>query len=285
MSGQPVAEVYAQGTLWTVLSQTDFGNDWLARSVFICVLAGLLIRLLPTAGAKSPWLKAAAVIFAASLVGSLAWAGHAIGAQGIEGIVHPIADVLHLIGAAAWVGTLVPLALLLSMTGDKLAVARTAILRFSTLGLASVGTLLLTGIINTWYLAGSVSALTGSTYGRLLLIKLALFLIMVGIAVFNWSQLTPKLVRNADGGAARKARRALCRNAAIEASCGAAIIGIVAVLGTLPPASHAGHEASSGAVRGDAFFRRIHGEGGMADVRIESGQSRTRSLHPGLQAN
>jgi putative copper resistance protein D len=268
MSGQPVAAVYAQGTLWTVLSQTDFGNDWLARSVFVCVLAGLLIPLLSATGAKPPWLKAAAVIFSALLVGSLAWAGHAIGAQGIEGIVHPAADVLHLIAAAAWVGTLVPLALLLSMTGKNAAllpVARTATLRFSTLGIASVGTLLLTGMVNTWYVVGSVSALTESDYGRLLLIKLALFLTMVGIAAFNWLQLTPRLVRNADADAARKARRALCRNAAIEASFGAVIIGIVAVLGTLPPASHAHHEAPSGAIPAGASFQHIHGEDGMAD--------------------
>jgi putative copper resistance protein D len=274
MSGQPVAAVYAQGTLWTVLSQTDFGNDWLARSVFVCVLAGLLIPLLSATGAKPPWLKAAAVIFSALLVGSLAWAGHAIGAQGIEGIVHPAADVLHLIAAAAWVGTLVPLALLLSMTGKNAAllpVARTATLRFSTLGIASVGTLLLTGMVNTWYLVGSVSALTESNYGRLLLIKLALFLTMVGIAAFNWSQLTPSLVRNAHAGAAQKARRALCRNAAIEASFGAVIIGIVAVLGTLPPASHAHHEVPSGAIPADASFQHIHGEDGMADVLIEPG--------------
>jgi putative copper resistance protein D len=274
MSGQPVADVYAQGTLWTVLSQTDFGNDWLARSVFVCVLAGLLIPLLSATGAKPPWLNAAAVIFSASLVGSLAWAGHAIGAQGIEGIVHPAADVLHLIAVAAWVGSLVPLALLLSMTGknaDLLPVARTATLRFSTLGIASVGTLLLTGMVNTWYLVGSVSALTESDYGRLLLIKLALFLTMVGIAAFNWSQLTPRLARNANAGAARKAQRALCHNAVIEASFGAVIIGIVAVLGTLPPASHAHHEVPSGAIPADASFQHIHGEDGMADVLIEPG--------------
>ena len=273
MSGQPASEVYAQGTLWTVLSQTDFGNDWLARSVFVGVLAGLLVPLLSPEGPKPPWLKAAAVIFAAALVGSLAWAGHAIGAQGIEGIVHPAADVLHLIAAAAWVGTLVPLALLLSMTGKNaglLPLARTATFRFSTLGIASVGTLLLTGMINTWYLVGSVSALTASNYGRLLLIKLALFLAMVGIAAFNWSQLTPELVRNAGAGAVRKTQRALCRNAAIEASLAAIIIGIVAVLGTLPPASHAHHEAP--AIPADAAFQHIHGEDGMADVLIEPGR-------------
>jgi len=280
MSGQTVADVYAQGTLWTVLSQTDFGNDWLARSIFVGVLAGLLIPLLSTAGAKPPWLKAAAVIFSASLVGSLAWAGHAIGAQGIEGTVHPAADVLHLIAAAAWVGTLVPLALLLSMTRKNaglLPVARTATLRFSTLGIASVGTLLLTGMVNTWYLVGSVSALTESSYGHLLLVKLALFLTMVGVAAFNWSQLTPRLVRTAEAGAARKAQRALCRNAAFEASLGAAIIGIVAVLGTLPPASHAHHEAPIDGIPADASFQHIHGEDGMADVLIEPGHVGTVS--------
>jgi putative copper resistance protein D len=212
------------------------------------------------------------VIFAASLVGSLAWAGHAIGAQGIEGIVHPAADTLHLIAAAAWVGSLVPLALLLSMTAeDELPVARTATLRFSRLGIACVATLLLTGMVNTWYLVGSVSALTESNYGRLLLIKLLLFLTMVGIAAFNWSQLTPRLVENADADASRKARHALYRNAAIEASFGAVIIGIVAVLGMLPPASHAHHEALSGAIPANASFQHIHGENGMADVLIEPG--------------
>lgn len=277
MSGQPVADVYTQGTLLTVLAQTDFGNDWLARSVFVGVLAGLLVPLLSGAGAKPLWLKAAAVIFAAALVGALAWAGHAIGAQGIEGIVHPAADVLHLIAAAAWVGTLVPLALLLAMTGeeDLLPVARAAAVRFSTLGIASVATLLLTGMVNTWYLVGSVSALTESSYGRLLSGKLALFSIMVGVAAFNWSQLTPRLVCNGDD--ARKARRALCRNAAIEALLGAVIISIVAVLGTLPPASHAHHETPSGAIPAEASFQHIHGEDGMADILIEPGHVGTAS--------
>jgi putative copper resistance protein D len=279
MSGQPIADVYGRGTSWTVLSQTDFGNAWLARSVVICVLAGLLIPLLSVAGAKPLWLKAAALMFAASLVGSLAWAGHAIGAQGIEGIVHPAADVLHLIAASAWVGTLVALALLLWMTGedaDLLPVARAATLRFSTLGIASVAMLLLTGMVNAWYLVGSVSALTESNYGRLLLIKLALFLTMVGIAAFNWSQLTPML-KNADIGAARVARRALCRNAAIEASLGTVIISIVAVLGTLPPANHSHHEVPSSAIPAEASLQHIHGEDGMTDVLIEPGHIGTLS--------
>ena len=158
MSGQPLAQIYAQDALWTVLSQTDFGNDWFVRLVAACALAGTFVPLLSANGAASPRLKAAAAILAAVLVGSLAFAGHAIGAEGAEGIIHPAADILHLVAAAAWVGSLVPLALLLAETrkdSTSLAVARTATLRFSTLGIVSVATLLVTGIVNTWYLAGT----------------------------------------------------------------------------------------------------------------------------------
>lgn len=274
MSGQSMAEMFSQGVFWTVLSQTDFGNDWLARLVFAFVLAGALVPLL-SPGAKSASLQAAAVVSAACLVGSLAFAGHAIGGQGLEGVVHPAADVLHLIAAAAWVGALVPLALLLSLTGQDaaaLAAARTATLRFSTLGIASVAAILITGIVNTWYLVGSLSAFTESEYGRLLLIKIALFAAMVAIAAVNRLLLTSRLVRTSDPAAAQGAERQLCRNAAIEASLGAVIIAIVAVLGTLPPASHAHHHAPDTAIPADAAFQHIHSEPGMADVLIEPGR-------------
>jgi len=274
MSGQPLAQIYAQDALWTVLLQTDFGNDWFVRLVAVCALAGTFVPLLSASGAASPWLKTAAAILAAVLVGSLAFAGHAIGAEGAEGIIHPAADVLHLVAAAAWVGSLVPLALLLAATGKdstSLAVARTATLRFSILGIVSVATLLVTGIVNTWYLAGSVAALTETDYGRLLVIKIALFFAMVGIAAVNRLRLTPQLVAVADATAAQRARSALCRNATIEAALGAAIIAIVAVLGTLPPGSHANHTAAEGLIPPDAAFQHIHGEDGMADVTIEPG--------------
>ncbi len=52
---------------------------------------------------------------------------------------------------------------------------------------------------------------------------------------------------------------------------GALIIAIVAVLGTQPPANHAGHHSTSGAVPPDAAFQHIHTDQGMADVMIEPG--------------
>jgi len=189
-----------------------------------CALAAVFVPLLSGQGLKSVWLKATAVILAAALIGSLAWAGHAMGGRGVEGVLHPAADVLHLIAAAAWVGVLVPLALLLAITGEDaatLSAARTATLRFSKIGIAAVATLLITGIVNTLYLVGSVPALLGTEYGRLLLCKMALFAGMVGIAAYNWSQLTPALAQSASITTAQQARRRLCRNAAVEAFAGA----------------------------------------------------------------
>ena len=149
----------------------------------------------------------------------------------------------HLVAAAAWVGALVPLALLLHTTGRSLdqsaiVIARCAVQRFSTLGVVSVGTLAATGMINTWVLAGSVSALFGTDYGRLLLVKVALFLLMVATAAVNRLVLTPRLVREFDPATGREALRRLRNNSLIETAIAAIILVIVALLGTLPPGLH-----------------------------------------------
>src|SRR5262249_32736863 len=136
----------------------------------------------------------------------------------------------------------------------SLALARDATLRFSTLGLISVGLLIATGIVNGWILAGSVPALIGTDYGRLLVAQVALFFAMVAVAAVNRLRLTPRLAlaissppggqalahkRGADGApAARTALGALARNSLVEATFGLAILVIVGALGTLPPGAH-----------------------------------------------
>jgi putative copper resistance protein D len=275
MSGEPPADVISGGVLWTVVSQTDFGRAWTARLILACILAGTFVPLL-SAQRTTPWIGATAAIAAAAFAGAMAWAGHAVGGQGVEALVHPAADILHLIAAAAWIGALIPLALLLSaLVGDSasVAIARAATLRFSTLGLVSVGTLLATGIINTWYLAGSIPALTGTTYGRLLIAKVALFFGMVAIAAVNRQRLTPRLADGASTSVTQNALRQLRRNAMIEAFAGAVVICIVAVLGTEPPASHANHHPVYGALPADAAFVHIHTDRGMADVMITPGRA------------
>jgi copper resistance protein D len=277
MSDQRVAQIFSDGVLWTVLSQTTFGRDWLIRFVLACALAATLPALLSPRDRKTPRIEAAAAILAATFAGALAWSGHAAGGLGSETVIHPAADGLHLIAAAAWLGALLPLIALFAAAGAddaSLAIARTATARFSILGVASVGTLLATGIVNTFYLAGSAPALLHTDYGRLLLIKIALFLLMVAIAAVNRFRLTPQLLQHARIAASRDALRQLHRNAAIETLAGAAVIAIVAALGTMPPAIHPAHQhLTYGPVPADAAFVHIHLVEGMADVTIRPGRA------------
>jgi copper resistance protein D len=142
---------------------------------------------------------------------------------------------VHLIAAAAWVGGLLPLALMLAAAGASATVAHAPSLRFSAYGIVAVGVLLLTGAINTWYLAGSIRALTETDYGRLLLVKIVLFLVMLALATVNRLWLTPALTVNASERPARRALWQLHRNIVIEIGAGAVILAVVAVLGVTPP--------------------------------------------------
>ncbi len=104
------------------------------------------------------------------------------------------------------------------------------------LGVVSVGTIFVTGSVNTYVLVGSVPALLETDYGELLLVKIGLFIAMVCVAAINRLRLSPRLVSvKANSNAVRQ----LQRNTLIEAAVGLIILGIVGVLGTLPPAIHA----------------------------------------------
>jgi putative copper resistance protein D len=105
------------------------------------------------------------------------------------------------------------------------------------MGLTCVAALALTGIASAWYTVGSVPALFGTSYGRLLLAKLALFAAMIALAAANRLRWTPRL--RALGGESRLALRRLRRNAIAETSLGLAVLGIVGTLGITIPALHA----------------------------------------------
>ena len=112
-------------------------------------------------------------------------------------------------------------------------------MRFSVLGLSSVGTLLVTGVVNTWFLAGSVPALLGTLYGQLLLVKIALFATMIAVASANQHRLVPCLADvTSETNLCLQAIRQLRRNASIEASLGVFVLAIVGIIGILPPGLH-----------------------------------------------
>jgi putative copper resistance protein D len=240
MSGQTVAGALSQGVLATVLLQTRFGEDWLLRSVLAALLAACL------AAAARPRLRDneavawAGLLLAGPMLAALAWAGHGAATAGERGQLHLAADVLHLLAAGVWLGALVPLALLLAEARRSGGVrwrllARIAVLRFSTMAVVAVGILFASGVVNTWFLAGTLPALVGTGYGRLLLAKVALFVLMLMIAAVNMRRLSPRLAADVR---AMPAIGHLRRNALAEGAFGLGVLALVGVLGILPPGLH-----------------------------------------------
>ncbi|MDK0520870.1 copper resistance protein CopC [Streptomyces sp. ML-6] len=119
-------------------------------------------------------------VIAAGIAGTWALAEHA--SAGLQpGIAMPV-DVLHLLAVAAWLGGLVALLVALHRTPDLDA---TAVRRFSRVAFGSVLVLTATGIYQSWRQVGTWSALTGTAYGQLLLVKVGLVGALVAIAFFS----------------------------------------------------------------------------------------------------
>jgi copper resistance protein D len=235
MSGLPFGEAMSSVLLGTVLNETQFGTVSEIRAALAMVLLLCLAsdRFLP-----ANWL---ALTVALALAASIAWTGHAGSTSGELGNLHVAADALHLVAAAAWIGGLVPLALLLAEVHRHggvtwASLAQVATQRFSILGIASVATLLVSGIVNASILVGSFHALVISEYGRLLMLKLLVFIAMLAFAARNRLWLTSRLVISNDTRI--EALRQLTRNSIIEIALGLLIFAIVGMLGTLHPATH-----------------------------------------------
>jgi putative copper resistance protein D len=167
----------------------------------------------------------------------------------VVGNIHLGADIAHLLAAGTWVGALVGLLALLvearaPMRGQptRIAVAHEALVSFGKIGTLAVATIMLTGLVNSWLLVGvdNARALLTSLYGRLLILKLIVFIGMLGLAARNRFSLTPAI--RVDGATAFQepgnATRPIIRSVAFEAVLALVVLGLVAWLGTLsPPAS------------------------------------------------
>ncbi|SFN20729.1 copper transport protein [Streptomyces sp. cf124] len=119
-------------------------------------------------------------VVAAGLAASWAMAEHA--STGIQtGISMPL-DVAHLLAVAAWLGGLATLLVALFRAPVEAQIETAAVRRFSRLAFGSVLVLTATGIYQSWRQVGSWSALTGTSYGQLLLLKIGLVAVLIGIA-------------------------------------------------------------------------------------------------------
>lgn len=119
-------------------------------------------------------------VVAAGIAATWALSEHA--STGIQpGLAMPV-DVIHLLAAATWLGGLTALLVALYRTPY---IEAAAVRRFSRTAFVSVVVLAASGLYQSWRQVGSWSALGGTSYGQLLLVKVGLVAVLVGIAYFS----------------------------------------------------------------------------------------------------
>jgi copper resistance protein D len=237
MSGDLTA-AWTGDTLRLVLFNTQFGWIWQWQFAIAVILFSFSVcarRLSRKGLVVVVSLSGALLVTAASI-------GHASMGSGAVRFFHFLNQSLHLTAAATWIGGLLPLGFVLAGArrgaGKHWAsLARNALSRFSQVGMLAVALLLVTGIVNSSLLIGSVEALLGTLYGNILLVKICLFTIMVSLAVANRLLFMPRIKASPSlSGDAKLTVNTLWRNVLAEQGLGLCVLAVVSILGTMPPA-------------------------------------------------
>jgi len=116
-------------------------------------------------------------VVAIGLAATWALAEHA--STGVQTAIAMPVDVVHLLSVAIWLGGL---AALLTALFSAPSIEASAVRRFSRLAFVAVAVVAATGVYQGWRQIGTWSALTGTSYGQLLLVKVGLVAVMLGVA-------------------------------------------------------------------------------------------------------
>jgi copper transport protein len=224
--GFGLGEAFRWRTVDAVL-ETRFGKAFLIQiglAAAATVLATAAIRV------RSVVLGALVLIPALGLLPTLSDAGHAR----TSGSFAFLTDLVHLTAASIWVGGLAFMLLALLRAGnDRWPLAARAVPVFSLLAVVSVVTLIAAGVIRGYEEIRAWHGLWDTTYGRLLLAKIALVLPLLALGAYNNRYAVPRLKRQI---ASVLEQRRFLRAAGVEVAIMAIVLGVTAVLVTEPPA-------------------------------------------------
>jgi copper transport protein len=193
---------------------------------------------------------------------ALTWSLATHSADGTGRMVTLPVDLVHMLAMSAWLGGMPALLVLLLKVRDGAALA-TAVPMFSRTATVCVVALVATGVLQAWRQVGSADALTSTTYGDWLLVKVGLVVGIMAIGGFARWWATPRLVaaqHTPEGQPSRRrgtptARTAalhsgstrLGRLVALETGLGALVLAVTATLVATQPAE-AAHRAEQAAL-------------------------------------
>lgn len=203
---------------------SGWGAAWRAQAAAaaLAVVAWLPRRGQPRLGPRL------APIAALAVAATLPLTGHfRVVPSGV--LLGVLTGALHVIGGGLWLGTLALIASVGWMGNDEGRGSRVArlIVAFTPVALTGSALAGLSGLVTAWQTVASLSALTGTPYGRTLLLKVGCLGGAVALGAYNWRVVQPRLV-------AGTGDRLLHRSAMLEVTCGALLLVITALLVVLP---------------------------------------------------
>ena len=234
--GESLAHLADRPLLAATLSSHE-GHMLVARTILLALVAVVGDMVLRRAGGtvRGPLTgPVTAVVLTLALAVTWGETSHAA-----SGTLVPLAvavTTLHVTAMAVWAGGLFTILVLLTRgpergvergveretavdggTGTELGAATA---RFSRLALVSVVVLAATGLYQAFREVGSLTALTGTSYGRLLLVKAAVFLLVIAVAAGSRAQVSR-----------RREQRAVAQDtAALRRSVLLELVGVTVVL-------------------------------------------------------
>jgi copper transport protein len=218
---------------WSVIrsiGETRFGEFSLVRAALATALLATVLILRRASGAREAVGTGVAVLLAGGLAVTPSFSGHA----SVSGPVSLIADVAHVLAAATWTGGLAFVVLALTLAGaDRWPLAARSVPRFSTLAVVSVAVLIVAGAVNGYLQVRAWRGLWETTYGLLLLAKIALVLPLLALGAYNNRFAVPRL--RAEIASPLEQRRFL-RAAGAEIAVMVGIVAVTAVLVNAPQA-------------------------------------------------
>jgi copper transport protein len=261
----------AQVSVWSALTisftQLFSGRIGLllgVRLILIIIMGAFVLRLpSPGIGSSQAWWTILGLGSLLLLTFSLQGHGAARGS-----IIGVIVIWLHLAAMTVWLGGLPMLILALRQADVP---ASVLVPRFSEAALVSVGIIVATGVYNAFAYVKTGEALTATTYGRALLAKTGVFVLLYALGTINLFYLSPRLQESN-----ATARKGLIRTVRVEMALGIILLLAVGILSGVAPAYEAlqVHQEQgiieSASVDGvDMLLRVVPGESGENEIGVE----------------
>lgn len=193
-SGLPLSRIFDPSVIQSTTA-TRFGTTVELRLLILAVIApAVTIGVQRLADARfGARLRSAALALIGTMGLASTWAATGHASTGIQVPLSVVSDILHLSAMAVWLGGLAMLVLVVLRAPEKPKQAATAVNRFSTVALTCVCVMIGTGTYQAWRDVGSLHVLFDQAYGRLILVKIAGLLLLIGLGYYARQQIASGL--------------------------------------------------------------------------------------------